>query len=635
MKNSLLLFASILFTLNISAQLQPTFLGSSYSSGGDCYVITSDVQTQLGAVWYQNQIDFNSDFEIIFDANFGSNDELGADGMALVMKNNPNLQVGQVGGGLAYQGIMASIAIEFDTYQNSERGDPSEDHIALISNGSTDHAASTNLAGPVSALSTSPNIEDNQFHEVKISWEASTQTFKVIFDCEERISYTGDLVNNAFNGESGIYFGFTGSTGLYHNLQQLCFKYISFADSQDLLDQEICSGESLDTVDIIYNGAVAYQWSPATGVSDVTLPNPVFSPDTSTTYTVDITDSCGEIVSKSFNLQVNQVSIDSVTPTNTTICPGEDAEFIITGTSNAEVTYTINGGTEETVLMDNSGNASVLIPNPTADQTINITFIDDISNTGCSMSLMESSTVFVDQGSGVTLTYTATCDGGIASVEGDDGGTFIFNPEPGDGAVIDSDTGLITNGLPSTTYTVDYTTSGLCLNTITQSVTTLEISDPSFVLTPTLCGATATVIGDQGGTFSFSVPPSDSTEIDESTGEIINGTSGVTYYISYTTAGSCPQTETNSITIHNCKIPQAISPNNDSLNDTFDLTGFNVRTLKIYNRYGRLVYDKHNGYDNEFEGISNNGDELPTGTYYYSILFQDNTTEVSWLYINK
>lgn len=66
------------------------------------------------------------------------------------------------------------------------------------------------------------------------------------------------------------------------------------------------------------------------------------------------------------------------------------------------------------------------------------------------------------------------------------------------------------------------------------------------------------------------------------------------------------------------KIQKGISPNGDGLNDRLDLTNYEVRKISIYNRNGSLVYEKEN-YINEWEGQSNTGSLLPTGTYFYYI----------------
>lgn len=72
-------------------------------------------------------------------------------------------------------------------------------------------------------------------------------------------------------------------------------------------------------------------------------------------------------------------------------------------------------------------------------------------------------------------------------------------------------------------------------------------------------------------------------------------------------------------------IPNAISPNNDGLNDSFVILGiehYPDNEIFIYNRWGNLIYHAH-PYQNEWYGQSNNkklrlsGDEVPDGTYFY------------------
>ena len=88
------------------------------------------------------------------------------------------------------------------------------------------------------------------------------------------------------------------------------------------------------------------------------------------------------------------------------------------------------------------------------------------------------------------------------------------------------------------------------------------------------------------------------------------------------------------IELDQCVIPQGISPNNDSLNDSFDLSSFDVSKIEIFNRNGTLVYSKSN-YRNEWFGQTNDGDELPVGTYFYSMIYQGGKEKTGWVYINR
>lgn len=68
------------------------------------------------------------------------------------------------------------------------------------------------------------------------------------------------------------------------------------------------------------------------------------------------------------------------------------------------------------------------------------------------------------------------------------------------------------------------------------------------------------------------------------------------------------------------KIPAGISPNGDGNNDMLvinNIKEFPNSVLTVYNRLGDEVWKSGVGYNNDFSGKNNNGDDLPPGTYYY------------------
>ncbi|WP_139294436.1 gliding motility-associated C-terminal domain-containing protein, partial [Microcystis aeruginosa] len=111
-------------------------------------------------------------------------------------------------------------------------------------------------------------------------------------------------------------------------------------------------------------------------------------------------------------------------------------------------------------------------------------------------------------------------------------------------------------------------------------------------------------------------------------------TSDTTMYIFATNAQGCSDSVSFSIDIKGCEIQKGISPNGDGSNDSLDLSEFDVRELKIYNRYGMEVYSRAN-YVDEWFGQSKSGDELPDGTYFYVVEFNNEPTRTGWIYINK
>jgi gliding motility-associated-like protein len=93
-------------------------------------------------------------------------------------------------------------------------------------------------------------------------------------------------------------------------------------------------------------------------------------------------------------------------------------------------------------------------------------------------------------------------------------------------------------------------------------------------------------------------------------------------------------------------IPNGFSPNNDGKNDWFNIQGlydtYLNHELKIYNRYGTLIFEGNN--NNKWCGIANKGlmktnNVLPAGTYFYVLNLNDaNTIEneyIGWVYLNK
>ncbi len=135
------------------------------------------------------------------------------------------------------------------------------------------------------------------------------------------------------------------------------------------------------------------------------------------------------------------------------------------------------------------------------------------------------------------------CLSATATITGDTGGTFSFNPAPLDAATINPTTGAISNGTPGATYNVDYTVNCVTTN---ETVTLPNSGNASFTLSVICGGATATITGDTGGTFAFNPVPTDGAQINATTGAITNGTAGNSYTVEYTICGS---TTSQSVTV--------------------------------------------------------------------------------------
>ena len=85
------------------------------------------------------------------------------------------------------------------------------------------------------------------------------------------------------------------------------------------------------------------------------------------------------------------------------------------------------------------------------------------------------------------------------------------------------------------------------------------------------------------------------------------------------------------------EIPNVITPNNDGINDTWTFSNLDVydspSTLKIYDRYGVLVYQQ-SGNDNFLWDGKRNGRALPTSSYWYNITLPDRTVN-GWILLKS
>ena len=99
------------------------------------------------------------------------------------------------------------------------------------------------------------------------------------------------------------------------------------------------------------------------------------------------------------------------------------------------------------------------------------------------------------------------------------------------------------------------------------------------------------------------------------------------------------------VLVENCPptIPEGFSPNGDAINDWFNIQGlydiFEKHDLKIFNRYGTLIFEGNNEqpwYGLINRGLNNHGKRVPVGTYFYVINFNDSNYEskVGWVYVN-
>ncbi|MGB0929782.1 MAG: lectin-like domain-containing protein [Chitinophagales bacterium] len=441
--------AAIALLITIFAPFSSTFgqfqlNGNTIDVGGDCYRLTDTFNWQLSSIFSTNEIDLDQSFDLQMEMLFGVKD--GADGMSFVLQSQGNTALGVGGGGMGYETISPSVIVEFDTYQNNSPSegllnDPPDDHVAVLTNGSSTHV--------VGEYTTVANIEDIQYHDVRITWNATTNNLIVLLDCVEVINYTNDIVASIFGGDPDVYWGFTASTGGQNNRHEVCILYTNFFDQFELEDKTICSGESV-LIGLEDEDSFTYSWSPITGLDDPTISNPTASPNLNTIYTLTITNNCGATVTDEMLVTV---SPEPTIPLGNQAlkCP-TDASVTLDATitdgtyiwSNNATTPSIDVTAAEiyTVTVTNLNNCSgtatieVIAPNISIDLGLNQVLCvgDDITLDPTPVGTVAPTFVWSDNSTNPTLlvnaeaTYTVTVTDQGCSLT--DEITILYNPLP-------------------------------------------------------------------------------------------------------------------------------------------------------------------------------------------------------------
>ena len=86
-----------------------------------------------------------------------------------------------------------------------------------------------------------------------------------------------------------------------------------------------------------------------------------------------------------------------------------------------------------------------------------------------------------------------------------------------------------------------------------------------------------------------------------------------------------------------------MSPNNDAKNEIFNIQyidvipGMEKNKVSIFNRWGSSVFEvsDYNNTTRVFKGLGNNGEELPSGTYFYKIAFEKLESRTGYLVIKR
>lgn len=280
------------------------------------------------------------------------------------------------------------------------------------------------------------------------------------------------------------------------------------------------------------SGGINYAWTPTTSISDSTIFNPVASPTTTTTYTVNVTDALGCVSNDTVTVVVHNLPTVSA-GLDISTCVGATASFNATGAA----TYLWTPGAS---LSDST------IANPTSTPAVAGTYVvvgTDVN--GC----VDSDTVSVAL-TGLVITPSASttvCAGSSTTLNVSGGVSYIWSPA----ATLSNPTlsNPVATPIGTTTYTVIGTAASGCADTafVTVSVNALPLVNAGTSLS--ICnGSTANLSVTGANTYSWS--PAGALDNPSSATPISSATSTTLYTVTGTDLNGCVNSDTITVVVH-------------------------------------------------------------------------------------
>ncbi|MDB5033506.1 MAG: hypothetical protein JWQ98_747 [Chlorobi bacterium] len=292
----------------------------------------------------------------------------------------------------------------------------------------------------------------------------------------------------------------------------------------------ICLGGSTE---LLVSGGAAYRWSPATGLSCTTCPNPIASPTEPTVYTVTVTSAAGCSANASITVLIDSATamIRSISR-DTTICAGEGAHLIASGADRYQWSPATGLGCVD---------CADPIASPAVTTRYTCTFI---SVAGCSARDSVLVTVApppaADAGADTTI-----CAGGEAALSGS-GGTG-YNWSPADAISCTDCRNPVARPLITTTYTLRVTNAAGC--SATDSVTVHVLPLPSADAGPDVaaCPGESITLSASGGT-TYAWSPAEGLSCADCQSPVATPLRTTVYHLTAINAAGCAATD--SVTVN-------------------------------------------------------------------------------------
>ncbi|GDX51907.1 hypothetical protein LBMAG27_09540 [Bacteroidota bacterium] len=368
-------------------------------------------------------------------------------------------------------------------------------------------------------------------------------------------------------------------------------------------DDTLCQSQSITLT--ATSNLPNFLWSPSASLSCSNCASPIATPPSTMLYIVQASlGNC--VLSDTVIINVSSVPIVNA-GSDDAICPGESIQLHATGAN--------------TYLWLGSGAASLSspnIPNPIATPNVNTTYVVQGSDNLCGMT---SDTVVISiypQTIANAWPDSSVCPNQSVQLYSTGGVNYAWT-----GYFLNDDSlqnPMATPTAQDVVYTVTVTDVNGCSDT---AQVTLHLYDepianagPDF----TIFLFDSIQLYATGGIL-YSWYPTTGLNNANIYSPIASPTLTTTYTLFMTTVDGCIDTNTMVITVKDepiVEVPSAFSPNSDGHNDflkVIRLGMFDLTYLRIYNRWGEVVFESHNiseWWDGKF-----NGEQCEVGVYTY------------------
>ncbi|MFK7982956.1 MAG: gliding motility-associated C-terminal domain-containing protein, partial [Saprospiraceae bacterium] len=281
-------------------------------------------------------------------------------------------------------------------------------------------------------------------------------------------------------------------------------------------------------------GGTTYSWSPATGLSNPNIANPIANPTQTTTYCVTTTNAQG----------CTGTACTTVTVSDRPTVVGCPDKYICNGGS---VRLTVNGGVSWTwspaTGLDNPNS-----PAPNASPSVTTTYtVTGTDAFGCSAS--DLVVVFVNEGTGITAgPDQTTCAGGTVQLTANGGATYNWSPTFGLNNPNIANPTL--TPIATTTYTVTSTTAEGCTGTDQVTVFVNNAVQVNAGANQTVCAGGTAQLSASGG-ISYSWSPTFGLSNPNIANPTVTPIATTTYTVTVRTAGGCTVTDQVTVAVGN------------------------------------------------------------------------------------